>query len=267
MAETRHLLVERRDQLGLSQADVARLIGCDVRSYGKVERGEATPRRGETRQRYARALQLSTEQLAVALGAASTSNGKGAAPGWLTLYAGLEQQAASVRNYEATVIPGLCQTRAYAEAMLRSDITDRTDADIARLVEMRLARQEALHRAADPLQLHAVFDEVALRRVAGSPAVMVELVDHLVELADRQNVELQVLPIAAGAHPFGFGSFVILDSSNDLPAVVYVESRSTARYLESEAEVEAHAAAFEHLAELALTPAATVEFIRQLRET
>lgn len=267
MADIRHLLVQRRDELGLSQADVAQRIGCDVRSYGRVERGESTPRRGETRQRYAKALRLSPEQLAIALGNPPSPNGKGAAPGWLTLYTGLEQQADSIRNYEATVIPGLCQTRRYAEAMLRSDITERTDAAIARLVGMRLARQEALYRDHDPLHLHVVFDEVALRRVAGTAAVMAELLDHLIELAERPNVEAQVLPFSVGAHPFGFGSFVILESASDLPAVVYVESRSTARYLESEAEVEAHAAAFDHLAELALPPAETVEFIQTLRET
>jgi transcriptional regulator with XRE-family HTH domain len=259
MSEPRHLLKARRDELGLSQAQAAGLIGCTERSYGRVERGESTPRRGATRQRYAQALQLSPEKLAVALGGERPTNGKSAIPGFLTLFVQLEQSALSIRQYEPTVLPGLLQTRAYATAIVS---TERSDADVEELVQLRLDRQAILDDP-DPIHLTTVVDEVALRRVAGSPAVMAEQLDRLAQLAQRPNIDVHVLPIAAGAHGVGFGAFLLLSFGDR--SVAYSENRVQGTYVEGDEGVAEHDHVFEHLRSVALDPTASVEFIRNVR--
>lgn len=255
----------------MSQERLAELVGVSVGAVRDWEQGRRHPQ-PDTRPVLARVLDVSLPDLALLLAgkppvALTRNDGHHElAPGWLTIFAGLEQTASTMRTYEPTVLPGLLQTPAYAEAILRADITERTDEDVARLVEMRLDRQAVLTRVPSPLYLSAVVDEVALRRIAGNRRVMADQLDHLLDVAGLPNVELQVLPFAAGAHAVGFGAFYILAFPWGHESV-YVENRATAFHLESPAEVAAHAAVFAELARLALTPADTVEFIRAVGES
>lgn len=253
----------------MSQERLAELVGVSVGAVRDWEQGRRHPQPG-TRPALARALDVSLPDLALLLtGKPPMVRNDGhheVAPGWLTIFVGLEQTAATMRTYEPTVLPGLVQTAGYAEAILRADITDRTDEDVSRLVAMRLERQAVLTRTPGPLYLSAVVDEVALRRPAGGCEVMAGQLDHLVDAAGLPNVELQVLPFAAGAHSVGFGAFVVLAFPWGTESV-YVENRATALHLEHPAEVAPHTAVFAELARLALPPAESVEFIRAVGET
>jgi transcriptional regulator with XRE-family HTH domain len=253
----------------MSQEKLAETLGVSVGAVRDWEQGRRHPQ-PDTRPALAQALDVTLPDLALMLdGQAPTSRNDGhqqVVPGWLNIFVGLEQTATTFRGYEPTVLPGLLQTPAYAEAILRSDIAERSDADIARLVGLRLERQAVLTRTPYPLHLQVVVDEVALHRVAGSPTVMLDQLDHLTRTAELPNVEMQVLPFARGAHPIGFGAFVILGFPWGTEAV-YLENRATATYLEAPNEVEAHAAVFTELSRLALSPGESVEFIRATRGT
>lgn len=79
-------------------------------------------------------------------------------------YVGLELEAASIRTYEALVIPGLLQTEEYARAITRGHgITDA--ADIERHVEARMARKQVLVPGTPGPQVWAIIDEAALRKI------------------------------------------------------------------------------------------------------
>lgn len=49
-------------------------------------------------------------------------------------------------------------------------------------------------------QFHCVLDEAALRRPYGERAVMREQLKHLIEVSERPNVRLQVMPFSLGGH-------------------------------------------------------------------
>ena len=57
---------------------------------------------------------------------------------------GLESEAASISNYEQALVPGLLQTEGYARAVIRAARPGDTPEDIARRVEVRMARQQRL---------------------------------------------------------------------------------------------------------------------------
>ena len=250
----------------MSQEKLAEEVGVSVGAVRDWEQGRRHPQ-PDTMPAYATVLDVSLPDLATMLDGGipppPPTNGQEVVPGWLNIFAGLEQTAATIRVYEPTVLPGLLQTPAYAEAILRSDIAQRSDTDIARLVQLRLDRQVALVRTS-PVRLLAVVDEVALRRVAGDGDVMVAQLDHLTAVAALPNVDLQVLPFTAGAHSVGFGAFVILGFSWGAETV-YLENRASAMYQEEPHQVAAHAAVFAHLSRLALSPAESVEFVRSAR--
>jgi len=179
-----------------------------------------------------------------------------AVPEWLELYLGLEYGAARISSYD-TIIPGLLQTREYAEALYRAGERRLTDEEIHTKVELRMTRQKILTRAEGAPQLWSVLDECALRRLVGGPEVMRAQLDHLVKMAERTNIEIQVLPNSAGAHAGIEGTFTILDYPAEFegdPGTVYVETRIRGIYYEEPPQVTEYRRVFERLQVQALGP-------------
>src|SRR5215469_1247580 len=147
-------------------------------------------------------------------------------------YVGLESAASEIRIYEVSVIPGLLQTEEYARAVVRAAMMNSPHEDIERRVALAMARQPALTRA-DPLKIWTVLDEAALRRCVGGPRVMRPQLEHLLVQAAMPNVQLQVIPFAAGAHPGMGRPFVILVFSDLIDTdVVYLEDLASALWVE-----------------------------------
>ena len=177
-----------------------------------------------------------------------------AVPGWFQVYLGLEAEAASIHEYDAELIPGLLQTADYYRAYMRTAPAVGDEEAIERKVAVRAARQERL-TAGDPPECWAVLNEAAIRRVVGGADVMRAQLQHIVQMADRQHISVQVLPFRAGAHPAMDGSFIILGfpEAPD-PDVVYLESQTGSLYLEKLPEVDRYQAMFNHLVAKALDP-------------
>jgi len=76
-----------------------------------------------------------------------------------------------------------------------------------------------------PLEAFFILDEAVLRREVGGPKVMAHQIDHLIELAQRPGVSIQVVRFAAGAHSAMAGPFVHLEFPADNDAdVIFVEN-------------------------------------------
>jgi hypothetical protein len=193
-------------------------------------------------------------------------------PDFVAIYVGLEQGASAIRTYEPVAVPGVLQTTEYAATLMRGGLRRRSAREVQRLVELRLGRQRILTREADPVQFAAVIDESVLRRTPRDHKVMVGQLQHLVELAERPNITLRVLPLDAGMQSFAPGPFSILSfpwEQTD-PGVVFIEYRDGGVYLEDFEEVERHALAFGELADMAMTPDDSIATIqrteRQIRQ-
>lgn len=118
----------------------------------------------------------------------------------------LESRTAEIYSFEIAVLPGLLQTREYAEALIRAAHDTATDEQITRFVELRIARQRRLD-GEDPVRLSAIIDEGALRRLVGGPDVMRAQIDHLRKATALSNIEIMILPAKVGAHASLNGSF------------------------------------------------------------
>jgi Domain of unknown function (DUF5753)/Helix-turn-helix domain len=184
-------------------------------------------------------------------------------PQYFQNYIGLEEAAATLRTYEIHFVPGLLQTPEYARAVLSSTVPPLTGRDLDRAVTLRLTRQHVLERE-DPLTVWAVVDESALRRRIGDAGTHRAQLEHLVELAERPGVALQVLPTETGLH-VGGGPFSILRFEDpELPDVVYVESLVGASYVDKAEHVERYVEVMNRLSVESLTPDESVAFIRKL---
>jgi transcriptional regulator with XRE-family HTH domain len=169
-------------------------------------------------------------------------------------YVGLEDAATEIRTYEVNLIPGLLQTEDYARAVINAGNMTGTQDDVERRVALRMARQPMVLSGVTPPQLWAVLDEGVLHRAVGGAGLMRMQLEHLVELADKPNVAVQVIPFGAGAHP-GMGKpFVILAFPERAdPDVVYLEDLTSTLYLEDVDEIDRYNMLFNHLRATALS--------------
>jgi transcriptional regulator with XRE-family HTH domain len=179
--------------------------------------------------------------------------------------AGLEVEAASMRSYEALLVPGLLQTEEYAERVIRAVLPDWPKGKIESWIELRIGRQ-ALLIGDDPPKFWTVIDEAALRRPVGDHLTMQRQLQRLTEAAKLPAVTLQVLPFQAGEHAGMNGQFTILGFSDpaDLD-VVYLEHNANDLYLEEPEEVRRYAGLFERVRAAALDPGASLEFLAKLQ--
>ena len=176
---------------------------------------------------------------------------------------GFESDAAFIRQYSALVLPGLLQTREYANAVIRAIRHDAGEKEISQRLELRMHRQELLTRKDAP-DIWVVLDEAALRRSVGSPAMMREQLQRVIDVSVLPNVTIQVLPFASGPHAGLDGEFTIFSFSDPAdPDLVFIENSGGDLYLESSDRVERYRLIFSHLQAAALNP---VESIRALTD-
>ncbi|MDT0546779.1 MULTISPECIES: helix-turn-helix transcriptional regulator [Streptomyces] len=170
-------------------------------------------------------------------------------------YISLESDAERVRDYAPLVVPGLLQTPDYARETIAANAVARTEAEVAALAEVRLARQAVLTRPRAPLLLWAVIHEAALhRRFAGRPAIMTEQLRRLRDVADWPTVTLQVMPIDAAPNPGDAGAFTLVGFPGPMPDVVTQENLRGPVYVEGVDDVNVFADAFGHIVDSALSP-------------
>jgi transcriptional regulator with XRE-family HTH domain len=186
-------------------------------------------------------------------------------PESMNLLLTLEDEAVRENHFCCVYVPGLLQTRAYSTALQRANEVPLEEAEIERLVDIRMKRQEILTRR-KPLHLWAILDESVIHRVVGSPQTMKEQLDRLLEANESPHVTLQVLPFAKGAHAAALGSFVIIGASEPALDVVYVDLHAGSLFLEKDEELDRYRLAFEYLRAQALDMEASSALIHRARK-
>lgn len=181
-----------------------------------------------------------------------------ALPEWFGLYVTLEDAAETIRQYEPELVPGLLQTRAYAQEVNRVPAGYIHEDEVQRRVNVRLERQSLLTRPRAP-HLSVILNETTLHRLVGDVALMKDQFEHLLNAMQRSNVSIRVLPFAAGVHGGMTSAFTILDFPKDGPTgepleppLAYVDTLTGAMYLNKPDEVSAYELAWQDLGRRAL---------------
>jgi transcriptional regulator with XRE-family HTH domain len=133
-----------------------------------------------------------------------------------------ERKATDIFEVQWAVLPKLLHAEGYARALL-SQGTSASEA-VEALVGARLGRQAVFTRSPPPRTVFFVH-EPALRVLIGGVDVMCDQVHHLLTMSIRRNLELRIIPSAAG-HAAQAGSFALMESGEFDP-VVYLSDRAT----------------------------------------
>jgi transcriptional regulator with XRE-family HTH domain len=187
-------------------------------------------------------------------------------PSWFEMYLGLEQASSVIRAYQPQLIPGLLQIRQVAHAIIQLGYPGESDDDIAHRVALRMARQEILTQPGAPL-LWAVLEEQSLWRL-NEAAVIQKQIQHLINMAELPNVNLQMIPIHSDVHVAVGGSFTILRFADaNVPDVVYLEQLTSALYLDKYQDVEHYRMIMDKLCVHAKSPNDTIAFLHDILKT
>ncbi|MEV7015690.1 helix-turn-helix transcriptional regulator [Streptomyces sp. NPDC093991] len=184
-------------------------------------------------------------------------------PESMNLMLTLEDEVVREDHYACMYVPGLLQTRAYAEAVHRASEVQCEEREVQHMVDIRMKRQELLERQ-DPPHLWAVIDEAALRRRVGGREVMREQLKHLLSMAERSRITVQVLPFDRGAHAAAVGSFAVLRGQAPELDVVYVDLLGGGLFMEKPEELERYKLAFEYLSAQALDFESSTDLIDRI---
>ncbi|WP_436773477.1 helix-turn-helix domain-containing protein [Yinghuangia sp. YIM S09857] len=193
----------------------------------------------------------------------------GKVPPWMTPFVSLETEASTERVFSSAYIPGLLQTRAYAEATHLALEPRATRETVRASVDARMERQKVLTRDpqpnAGPLRLWVILEEGLLHRQVGGPSVMAEQISHLIEQAERPNVDIQMLPYAQGAHA-AVSSFVLFGDGHGAASAVYVELLKGGLYFHKDPELGDYIESFERLCSQAASLPDSLKILAKARK-
>ncbi|PBC84361.1 Helix-turn-helix domain-containing protein [Streptomyces sp. 2224.1] len=253
-AELRH----KREEAGLTQEELGRHLFVSGSFIGQLEAGT---RRMQLEYAVKIDEVLGTDGYFTRNCEAAT---KSKYPDHFAEAAEAEAVAASIREYAPQLIPGLLQTKAYAWAVCRAYQPTAPEDVIEETVTARLERTRLLDHPTTPL-LWVVLDEAVLRRKTGGPVVMAEALWHVVELARRHRIIVQVLPFKAGGHAVMGGALKLMDF-DDAPPLTYFEGPGTGVLEDDPATVTRYELAYDLVGASALSPQDSLALIESVAE-
>jgi transcriptional regulator with XRE-family HTH domain len=258
-----------REDVGLTFDEVATLTGKHHSTIRRIEKGETKPEFD-----FVEELLLAygtDESRRVALLSLAENAWR---RGWWQefgdvldgTFACLEDDANTIRSWQTDLVPGLLQTEDYSRSLFASGLPSPAASEVEQRVDARSRRRKLLRRTPAP-HLHAILGEAVLRQEVGGPEVMAAQLRYLLEVGERDNVTIQVLPYFAGAHAAMAGPFVIFGFEHaDDPDVAYTESLSGSTYSESATALGRFRLAWGGIADVALSPDESASMIGALTD-
>lgn len=248
--------------------DAAAALGWNPLKVGRQERGATKPSPGDINE-LAAAYQLSGSERVNLLNRVSTVD----TAGWwrnyrserMSVYISYEDAATKIRAYHRGVVPALLQTEAYIRGMLAHPLTETDPVTADQIVQVRVMRRLVLSRPDSPPAFHAVIEEAALRRPAHQDRqLMADQMAALRDLAERQNITIQVVPIAAGLVDVD-EAWMLLDFADD-PPVVVTDGLQHSLISPDEAAVGLYTLAWDRVVAAALTPEDSLDVLDQYQK-
>ncbi|MFI6796668.1 helix-turn-helix domain-containing protein [Streptosporangium canum] len=213
-AEMRRL----REEAQLSQGAVASRLGCTQTQVSRLEAATRTPSKSDA-ERLDRLFGAGGGTLFTGLRRRILA--RPGSPDWFTSWAEeIEPIALVLRSWDPLLVPGLLQTESYARQVF--DHAPRiTSEEVEERVEARMRRRSILDKDDPPLLL-VLVDEGVLRRRVGEPEVMCEQLGHLLEIARRPSVTIQLVDRQCLSGMLG--AFMIAELPNGQPDAIHVDS-------------------------------------------
>ncbi|MDI3386275.1 helix-turn-helix transcriptional regulator [Streptomyces sp. B-S-A8] len=245
-----------RLRAGLDRAEFGRRVGYAAQSVASFEQGRRIPPPGF--------IDRADEVLDArgVLTAMKEEVGRAQYPAFFRDAARLEAEADELFLYAVQAVPGLLQTEEYMRALLamRRPLLD--EDTIEQRVTARISRQDIFSRWPAPL-MSFVVEEAVLRRPFGGRPVLRGVLEQILLVSHKRNVEIQAMPTDREDNAGVDGPFTLITRKNG-DQFAYLEVQGRSILLTDRNEVRSVAARYGIIRSQALTPGETTDFIEKL---
>lgn len=263
-----NLVRATRDERGFKAADVADHLGKTAATLSRYESGEY-PIPGDV---FMQLLDLYGIDDTIERASLIEMNENATKRGWvdgfkpyiqnLSNNIWMEGEAERLQVLELTAMPGITQTKDFAEALISSGPNRDNPTVVKRQVEARLLRGRTLERQNGP-DVQLLLHESLLDQRVGGDDVTAGQLRRLLEINQLANAEVRLLPASSWAH-IAAGivvGYTVFHLPEPLPSVVYIDSSAAAIY-EEDPDIDLFKSTFDALwAEVALTSEASADRI------
>ncbi|MFE6164555.1 helix-turn-helix domain-containing protein [Streptomyces sp. NPDC056486] len=176
----------------------------------------------------------------------------------------MERYAESIEEWAPMLVPGLLQTQAYAENVVRTSLPWLRQYTVEKQVTARMERAELWEQEVPPA-FWAILHESMVRRPLLPPGQMAGQLDRILTVVRSVQGVLQILPETAAAHPFMMGMTKVM-TFPDAPPVVYTEGLHSGQLIDYPPLVKDYRRSYDLLRAAALPPEASLAMIEAAAE-
>ncbi|QUQ64420.1 helix-turn-helix domain-containing protein [Kutzneria sp. CA-103260] len=254
---------------GMTQQEVAELLGCGQGKINKIETGAVSVKQSDLKLMLDAFGASRTEvDMMTDLARASVQRGqwsgyRSAVPHWFRTFTDLEPAASEILSWHGERIPGPLQSEHY---MLKQ-FGEARATDVTSLVRNRLERKQVFDLKRPPYY-RFILGEAAFRRMPGgpNPSVALDQVQHLIELEKTYpRTFIHVLPFDTRL-AYVPNDFTIMRFSDTTKDFVFVEHAAGGIYIDDEGDFELFVDNWDRLRGVALERAETGEFLEKLAQ-
>ncbi|NNJ06370.1 helix-turn-helix transcriptional regulator [Streptomyces sp. PKU-MA01144] len=249
-----------REESGLTQEEFARRVRYSAAYVAKIEQGKRFPPADLP----ARAEEvLGPVALKVLTAAAKSLTRRAGLASWFRQWAGVEEEALSLYAYECRAVPGLLQPEGYVRAVFERRLPPVSEEQIEREVTARLDRQQ-LVSTMENTAFSFVIEQSILERRMGGPEVTRQVIDRLLDMGRRRNVEIQIMPTLQEDH-CGIDGQMYLAETPTHRWMGYTEGQRSSTLISAPKDVSVLLQRYGKLRSQALDCRATVKLLEQMR--
>ncbi|MFB7048719.1 Scr1 family TA system antitoxin-like transcriptional regulator [Streptomyces microflavus] len=213
-----------RKRARLTQEEFATLVRYSLETIASIEQGRRLPPAD-----FPERADSLLDAFGVILAAAKHLTRRKGLASWFRQWALLELGALSLYTYECRLIPGLLQTPAYARTLFTDQLPPLGDEQIEAQLTARLERQELLRNRPNTAFTFILEEHLFLRKLGGEE-VTGELIDHILDLSELRNVDIQIMPLVRHHHA-GLGGPVQLLETPDHQWFGYLEGQAHGQFV------------------------------------
>lgn len=247
-----------RKRAGLTQEQLAPLIGYSVQYVGSVEQGRRHPS-----QKFVNKTEAVLDTFGVIGIAAKQLTRRRGLASWFRRWAELEEGAVTLNTYECRSVPGLLQPESYARALIDNVPSLATPEEADARITARTERQRLLLRT--PYVLFSfIIEQALIERRTGGTEVTRELIDRLLACGALPNVDVQIMPLVQPVHAGTDGPFRLLET-DEHEWLGYSEGQKTGQVISDPKAVSVLHQRYAKLRIQALNPADSAGLLMRMR--
>lgn len=247
-----------REHHGLSREELGDVVGFSKHTVASVELGRRMPD-----EEFVEAAELVLGNTGALRKAAGFVERQAGLASWFQRWARLEQTAITLYTYECRMIPGLLQPESYARALMTERLPPLSDEEIEDNWAARAKRQRLLPERQNTA-FSFIIDEHVLRRRTGGTEIARVTVDHLLEIGQLRNVEIQVMPTVQESHAGIAGPVQLLETPKN-KWFAYCEGQRGGLLVSDPKEISILHMRYARMRSQALRPEDSTGLLRQMR--